>query len=69
MKKKVKYANGNIKKNRDGTPILEEVVRDSGCINPSFICKHNLTTLSKRKYFIEALFPYEENKYDPKVKE
>ena len=30
----VQYANGTMKDNHYGTPILEELVQDSGCMDP-----------------------------------
>ena len=56
VKKKVWYSNGTVKNNRDVTPILEEVVQDSACIDTSFLRKHNFTTLSESKDFIDTLF-------------
>ena len=65
----VQFTNGTDKKNWDGTPMIEEVKRDMGCIDLSFIKKHNISTSSAPIAFIEALFPYEENVYSTKKKE
>ena len=58
-----------MKKNRDGSVKMEEIVRDDGCINPSFMLKHNLSSSSTPTNFMEALFPYENNLYSTKRKE
>ena len=59
----MRFANGTIKKQRDGTHAYEDVVRYDGCIDNSFLKKNNLTTTSEPTDFIEALFPFEDNLY------
>lgn len=56
-------------KNRDGTDELENVERKHGCLDPSFIKNHNLSTLSQPEDFMEVLFPYEKNTYSTTKKE
>ena len=69
MKKNRCYANGTEKKNRDGTPMVEEVKRMNGSPDPSFIKKNNLSTLSLPVDFMTALFPYMDNVYSTNKKE
>ena len=69
MNAMVQFINGTEKKNRDGTPMIEEVKRDMGYIDPSFIKKYNLSTSYAPIDFIEAIFPYEENMYSTTKKE
>ena len=69
MNAMVQFINGTEKKNRDGTLMIEEVKRDMGYIDPSFIKKHNISTSYAPINFIEAIFPYEENMYSTTKKE
>ena len=69
MKKNICFANGTEKKNRDGTPMIEEVKRMNGSPDRTFIKKNNLSTLSLPSDFIAALFPYMDNIYSTNKKE
>ena len=55
-KKKVMYNNGTIKKNRDGSPLIEEVMRGKGCIEPLFLKKHCINYESHPSNFITVFF-------------
>ena len=57
------FASGISKKNKYGSDMLENVERKSGCLDPKFIEKHNLSVSSRPEDFMEVLFPYEENVY------
>ena len=38
-----RFRNGNIRKNQDGSPMMENIPRDKGCIRPEFMDKHKLS--------------------------
>ena len=69
MKKNICFANGTEKKNRDGTPMIEEVKRMNGSPDRIFIKKNNLSTLSLPVEFIVALFPYMDEIYSTNEKQ
>ena len=50
-----------LEKNRYGTDALENVERKNGCVDPAFIKNHDLSIVSTPEYFIDAIFPYENN--------
>ena len=41
------FASGITKKNKDGSDMVENVKRKSGCLDPKFIEKHNLSVSSQ----------------------
>ena len=48
-----RYASGTIKKQRNGYPMFEEVVREEGQVHPNFICKHGITKKSTPDEYAE----------------
>ena len=63
MERPMVFASGISKKNKDGSDMLENVECKSGCLDPKFIEKHNLSVSSRSEDFMEVLFPYEKNVY------
>ena len=57
-----KFANGTIKKHRDGSPILKVVRRTRGKPNLSFVKKHQLSSQSHPADFVEAFLPFRKNR-------
>lgn len=55
-----KYANGTVKKNRDGTIQLEKKTRKDGCLNPKFVKKYKLTRHTMPEEYMELFLPLSE---------
>ena len=66
-----RYANGIIKKNKDGSPLMEEMPRKKGRVKTSFLKKHNLKSDSHPADFVNAFLSYrnlrQRFKHDPGV--
>jgi len=65
----VKYSNGTVKNNRDGSPLIEEVIRSKGCSESSFLKKHGINYESHPSEFIEVFLLFEDNTYSNHKKE
>lgn len=60
------YANGTIKKNKDGTPVKEKAQRMEGKVNPDFVKKYALTSDCHPASFVDAFLPFRKNPYTTK---
>ena len=69
VKRNVTYDNGTVKKNREESPLIEEVIRSKGCIEPSFFKKHGINYESHPSEFIEVFSSFEDHKYSKQKKE
>jgi len=53
-----RWANGNTKKNKNGTFQTEEVHRMNGCVDPVFIKRNNITPDTRPGEYVELLLPF-----------
>lgn len=56
-----RWANGNAKKNRNGTFQTENELRVNGCVDPSFIKKIYLSPDARPDEYVELLLPFKKN--------
>ena len=56
-----RYASGTIKKQRNGYPKYEEMVREDGQVNPTFMYKHGITKKSRSDEYAELFLPFRKN--------
>ena len=56
-----RFANGLLKKNRDGIPMTETKPRTKGCVKPSFIKANKLTSYSHPAEFFSPFLPFDNN--------
>lgn len=67
--RKVTYANGTVKKNRDGSNMTEVGIRTKGEMEDSYMKKNGLSVKSHPIDFVEAFLPFKDNKYSSQKKE
>ena len=57
----MRWANGRVKRKKSGEADRESTRRTTGCVDPAFIQKHNLTTSSQPEDYINILLPLKKN--------
>lgn len=64
--RELRWANGRVKKTKDGTNMKDSQKRVTGRINPEFIKKHNLNRQTRPDQYAETLLPLNRNIIDNK---